>query len=88
MVEFLFAAASAILTIVAIGLGRILSRVGDAEAIMATQLLGTGGIALVLIVAVSWGRPAMIDAALILALLAAFAGIAFVRAADRAGRDR
>jgi multicomponent Na+:H+ antiporter subunit F len=82
MAELLFTAAIAILGIVAIGLARILKRSGDAEAVMATQLLGTGGIALVLIFAVAAGRPAMIDAALILALLAAFAGIAFVRAAD------
>jgi multicomponent Na+:H+ antiporter subunit F len=85
MAELLFTAAIAILGIVAIGLARILKRSGDAEAIMATQLLGTGGIALVLIFAVAAGRPAMIDAALILALLAAFAGIAFVRAT---GPDR
>lgn len=88
MAEFLYAAAAVILVIVAIGLARILSGSGSADGVMATQLLGTGGIALVLVFAVAAGRPAMIDAALVLALLAAFAGVAFVRAVDRQGGDR
>ena len=86
MTEFLGGAGLFIVLVVAVGLARVLRGPGDAERIMATQLLGTGGIALIMIVAVVANRPAMIDAGLILALLAAFAGLAFVRAID-AGDD-
>lgn len=88
MVEFLSAAGLFILLMVAIGLTRVLRGPGDADRLMATQLLGTGGITLVLIVAVVARRPAMVDAAMILALLAAFAGLAFVRAAAHAQDDQ
>jgi multicomponent Na+:H+ antiporter subunit F len=83
MAEFLAGAGLFILLMVAIGLARVLRGPQDADRVMATQLLGTGGITLVLIVAVIVNRPAMVDAAMTLALLAAFAGLAFVRAADR-----
>lgn len=88
MAEFLSGAAIFILLVVAIGLVRVLRGPGDADRVMATQLLGTGGIALVLILAVLLGEPAAIDAALILALLAAFAGLAFVRALGSEGDGR
>ena len=45
---------------------------------MAAQLLGTGGIAALLLLAAATGMPAAIDVALSLALLAAFASVAFV----------
>jgi multicomponent Na+:H+ antiporter subunit F len=83
MAEFLAGAGLFILVMVAIGLARVLRGPEDADRVMATQLLGTGSITLVLIVAVAARRPAMVDAAMTLALLAAFAGLAFVRAAAR-----
>jgi multicomponent Na+:H+ antiporter subunit F len=87
MVEFLAGAGLFILVMVAIGLARVLRGPEDADRVMATQLLGTGGITLVLIVAVVANRPAMVDAAMTLALLAAFAGLAYVRAADQEDVD-
>lgn len=87
MVEFLAGAGLFILVMVAIGLARVLRGPDDADRVMATQLLGTGGITLVLIVAVVANRPAMVDAAMTLALLAAFAGLAYVRAADQEDGD-
>ena len=80
MAEFLFGAAAVILLIVAVGLFRLLRGPGDADRLMAVQLLGTGGIALVLLLGVATATPAMVDVALTLALLAAFAGVALVRA--------
>lgn len=80
MAEFLFGAATVILLIVAVGLFRLLRGPGDADRLMAVQLLGTGGIALVLLLGVATASPAMVDVALTLALLAAFAGVALVRA--------
>jgi multicomponent Na+:H+ antiporter subunit F len=57
-----------------------------ADRMMAAQLVGTGGVGVVLLLAAAtdWG---MIDVALVLALLAAFAAVAFVKAqsADGAG---
>jgi multicomponent Na+:H+ antiporter subunit F len=83
MVEFLAGAGLFILAMVAIGLARMLRGPEDADRVMATQLLGTGGITMVLIVAVVANRPTMVNAAMTLALLAAFAGLAYVRAAER-----
>jgi multicomponent Na+:H+ antiporter subunit F len=80
MPEFLLGACAFILTMVALGLVRILRGPGNADRIMATQLLGTGGIAAVLLLGAATGEGATIDVALTLALLAAFASFAFVKA--------
>jgi multicomponent Na+:H+ antiporter subunit F len=78
MPEFLLAAAGFVLAMVALGLVRILRGPGDADRMMAAQLLGTGGIA-ALLLAAGGGLPAAADVALTLALLAAFASMAFVK---------
>jgi multicomponent Na+:H+ antiporter subunit F len=80
MPEFLLGAALFILVMVAVGLVRILRGPADADRMMAAQLLGTGGIAAVLLLGAATGVDATIDVALTLALLAAFASFAFVRA--------
>ena len=80
MAEFLTGAACFILLVVAVGLVRLLRGPGDADRLMAVQLLGTGRLALVLLTGVVSASPALIDVALTLALLAAFAGVALVRA--------
>ena len=49
MADFLLAAAGFVLAMVALGLVRILRGPGDADRIMAAQLLGTGGIAALLL---------------------------------------
>jgi multicomponent Na+:H+ antiporter subunit F len=81
--DFLFGAAGFVLTMVALGLVRILRGPGDADRIMAAQLLGTGGIAALLLLAQAMSAPAAVDVALILALLAAFVSVAFFKGADR-----
>lgn len=80
MAEFLLAAAAFLVLTVAIGLIRVLRGPGDAERMMAAQLLGTGGVAALLLLGVANGETAVLDVALTLALLAAFAGFAFVKA--------
>ena len=80
MAEFLVGAAAFILAMVALGLIRILRGPGDADRIMAAQLFGTGGIAAVLLLGTATGERATLDVALTLALLAAFAAFAFVKA--------
>jgi multicomponent Na+:H+ antiporter subunit F len=82
MAEFLLGAAAFILALVALGLLRILRGPGDADRMMAAQLLGTGGIAAVLLIGAATGEGATIDVALTLALLAAFAAFAFVKAEE------
>ena len=86
--DFLLAAAGFVLAMVALGLIRILWGPGDADRIMAAQLLGTGGIAALLLLARAMSMPAAVDVALILALLAAFISVAFVKGADRSEMDR
>ncbi len=87
MAEFLLAAAAFLLLTVAGGLVRVLRGPGDAERMMAAQLLGTGGIAALLLLGVASGQSAGLDVALTLALLAAFAGFAFVKAQGLAAQD-
>ena len=87
MTEFFGAAAVFVLAMVALGLVRILRGPADADRVMAAQLLGTGGIAALLLLGAATGEDAVVDVALTLALLAAFASIAFVKAARTASRD-
>jgi len=47
------------------------------------QLFGSGGIATLLLLAVGGGQAALLDAALVLAVLAAFITVAFVKAVHR-----
>jgi multicomponent Na+:H+ antiporter subunit F len=80
MSEFLLGAAFLVILMVAVGLARVLRGPGAADRVMAVQLLGTGGIAALLLIGTAAGEPAVVDVALTLALLAAFASIAFVKA--------
>lgn len=77
--EVLLASAVLVLAAVAAGLARVLRGPGNTERIMAAQLLGTGGIAALLLFGAAAGSSSAIDLALLLALLAAFATIAFVK---------
>jgi multicomponent Na+:H+ antiporter subunit F len=83
MAEFLVAAAGFVLAMVGVGLVRILRGPAEADRVMAAQLLGTGGIAVLLLLAAATDTPAVVDVALVLALLAAFASVAFVKGASR-----
>ena len=87
MNTFLLAAASLVLATVALGLARVLRGPGDADRIMAVLLLGSGGIAALLLQGVATGMPGVIDVALSLALLAVFATVAFATAAKSAPPD-
>jgi multicomponent Na+:H+ antiporter subunit F len=88
MAEFLIAAAVVILATTAVGLLRILRGPADVDRMMAAQLLGTGVTAALLLLAVGTGMPAAVDAALTLALLAAFAAVAFVNSIYRPDVER
>ena len=79
--DFLFVAAGLILLTVAAGLVRVLCGPREVDRMMAVQLLGTGGVAALLLAASASGVAGVEDVALGLALLAAFASIAFVNSA-------
>lgn len=82
MAEFLFASAAIILLTVTVGLLRVLRGPHDADRLMSAQLIGSGGVAALLLFAVAMDAPAIVDVALMLGLLAAFASVAFVNKAS------
>ena len=71
---------------VAVGLARILLGPRDADRMMAAQLLGTGGIA-VLLLASSGGLTGTADMALVLALLAVFVPVVFTKGDGANGKE-
>jgi multicomponent Na+:H+ antiporter subunit F len=80
MYEFLLSSAVLALATVAAGLVRILRGPSAVDRMLATQLLGTGGIAALLLLGTAMRMAAAVDVALTLALLAAFAAAALARA--------
>jgi len=83
MTAFLAGAAVFVLLTVAVGLARILRGPADADRMMAAQLFGSGGIATLLLIAAASGLSEVLDVALVLAVLAAFASVAFVVSVSR-----
>lgn len=78
MSGFLFAAAAFVLATLALGLVRILRGPADADRMMAAQLLGTGGVAVLVLLSAATATPSLVDVALVLVLLAAFASLSLV----------
>jgi multicomponent Na+:H+ antiporter subunit F len=83
MANFLVASSGFVMAMVAVGLVRVLRGPANADRMMAAQLLGTGGIAALLLMAAARDADSLVDVALILALLAAFASVAFVIGGSR-----
>jgi multicomponent Na+:H+ antiporter subunit F len=61
------------------GLVRILRGPTRADRMLAAQLFGTTGVAVLLVLAEAGGRPALRDTALVFALLAVVNSVVFVR---------
>lgn len=85
MTDALFLCAAAVLLAVAASMVRVMWGPTSADRMMGAQLASTGGIATVLLLAVATRNWPIVDVALILALLAAFASVAFVKAASADG---
>jgi multicomponent Na+:H+ antiporter subunit F len=68
-----------ILISIVVGLVRILRGPTAADRMLAAQLFGTGGVAILLILAQAMQMPSLVDVALIYALLAAITMVVFVR---------
>lgn len=77
MADFMIIAAIFVLAMVALGLLRLLRGPSAIDRIMAAQLLGTGSAAILVLLATAMKVSAIVDVALTLVLLAAFASAAF-----------
>jgi len=76
---FLIGAAVVLLTSLIAGVVRAMLGPTPADRMIAAQLTGTAGVALLLVLSQVLERPRLIDVALVFALLAGFAAIAVVR---------
>jgi len=83
--SFLYLVAFFLLLMVAASLVRIYIGPSRAERMMSAQLAGTSGVAIILVLASAENNHTIIDAGLVLALLAAFAALAFVKASTPDG---
>lgn len=79
MAPFLLAVALFLLLTLGAGLVRVVRGPSRADSMLAAQLFGTTGVAILLLLAEALAAPALRDAALVLALLAILATVAFVR---------
>lgn len=79
MTTALWIAAAGVLVTVGLGLVRVERGPTKGDRMMAAQLLGTGSVAVLLLIARAADAPALLDIALVLALLASIAGAVFVR---------
>ncbi len=77
MSELLAVSALTLMCTLFLGLLRVLRGPGPGDRMLAAQLIGTSGVGMLLLLGVLLEQPALIDVALILALLAAVAAAAF-----------
>jgi multicomponent Na+:H+ antiporter subunit F len=77
--SLLIGMAALILISVLVGLVRIFRGPTGADRMLAAQLLGTGGIAILLILAFAMQMPSLLNVAMVYSLLAATAMVVFVR---------
>jgi multicomponent Na+:H+ antiporter subunit F len=87
MTGFLAWAALALMLSLLLGLIRVLRGPSAADRLMAAQLLGTTGVGLLLVLAPVLGSAALIDVALVLALLAVVAVAALTGREVPGGQD-
>lgn len=78
MTALYLAAAAFILVMIGLALSRILRSSGAADRLMAAQIIGSGGVAVLLLLSAAMDLPAIADVALMLGILAVFATVGFV----------
>ena len=88
MTTFLFGAAIFVLMMVAVGLFRIMRGPDQADRLMAAQLAGSGGVAVLLLLSIATSAPPIVDVALLLGLLATVASVGFVNKASSVEQDQ
>lgn len=79
LMTLILAVASVLMASIAVGLVRVAIGPTPSDRMMAAQLMGTSGIGVTLLLAPIVEIPALVDVALIFALLAAVAVTAFTR---------
>jgi multicomponent Na+:H+ antiporter subunit F len=79
MADFYAGYAFFLLLTVALGLFRVLRGPTSGDRMLAAQLFGTTGVAILVLLGLAMEEPALWDVALVVALLAAVAGVAFVQ---------
>lgn len=79
--------AALLLLTLLVGLWRVLLGPGRVDRLLAVQLFGTTGTALLLVLAQWQGAPALRDAALVLAMLAAIVSAALVQLLRRSRHE-
>lgn len=77
MPELLSLSALGLVFALLLGLLRVLHGPGAGDRMLAIQLIGTAGVGMLLILSVLLNQPALVDVALLLALLAAVTATAF-----------
>ena len=77
MAELLLLSALGVMFSLFLGLLRVLHGPGAGDRMLATQLIGTAGVGILLLLSVLLDQPALLDVALLLALLAAVTAAAF-----------
>ena len=77
MTELLLFSATILMLSLFLGLLRVLLGPSAGDRMLATQLIGTAGVGILLPLSLLLDQPALIDVALLLALLAAVAAAAF-----------
>ena len=77
MTELLLISATVLMLSLFLGLLRVLLGPSAGDRMLATQLIGTAGVGILLPLSLLLDQPALIDVALLLALLAAVAAAAF-----------
>jgi len=87
MAELLSIALGGLMLSLFLGLLRVFHGPADGDRMLATQLIGTTGVGMLLLLGVLPGQQALLDVALILALLAGVAAAAFTGKPAGAHRD-
>ncbi|MFO7494163.1 MAG: monovalent cation/H+ antiporter complex subunit F [Desulfobacterales bacterium] len=87
MATFYLAVACFLLVTMLAGLARVFLGPQQEDRIMAMQLFGTTGVAILLLLAEALDAPAVRNVALVFALLAVLAVVAFVRSAGNRRRE-
>ncbi|MFT6310067.1 MAG: multicomponent Na+:H+ antiporter subunit F [Porticoccus sp.] len=84
MIEYLSVIAGMLILVLLVGLGRILLGPSPADRMLAFQLFGTVGASILTLLAIIQDQSALINVALVLALLAPLTLITFIRLRKKA----
>jgi len=79
MIEYLSVIVGLIVLALLVGLGRVLLGPSSADRMLASQLFSTAGVSILILLAIIQNQSALINVALVLALLAPLTLITFIR---------